>query len=342
MPVKPWTRIRDAGHYGATCAQIDATWNHTAAAAGKEDLLFLNVWTPEWPSRSKKPVMVWIHGGGNMGGSALGAGGIELPFNGESLSRHGVVIITIQYRLGRLGFLSHLDLTAGSPNQTSGNYARLDCIAALHWVNRNIGNFGCDSANVSIFGQSAGGNNVGMMLVSSLSKGLFARATEESGTVVSRRFASRHPSSSTRVEKSLAHAGSCVGSTQYRITRPAKHPLTTVQGRGRFARAGLFRVTTIGQAFHWVERDEVPETFDPHSRRRRTGAREPRQAASTGELGTVSRSYRRKIPWTANRSALGDSSSRFAANAEPGTSFAGSGGNGGRMDARARGSRRLE
>jgi para-nitrobenzyl esterase len=184
MPVKPWRSVRDAGEYGATCAQIDANWNKTAAAKGKEDCLFLNVWAPDWPSKSKKPVMFWIHGGGNMGGSALGAGGIEPPFDGESLSRHGVVVITVQYRLGLLGFLAHPKLTAESPNQASGNYAVMDLIAALKWVKENVSKFGGDPANVTVFGQSAGGHDTGLLLVSPLSEGLFARAIEESGTVV--------------------------------------------------------------------------------------------------------------------------------------------------------------
>ncbi len=184
MPVKPWTGVREAGAFGAPCAQIDANWNKTAAAAGKEDCLFLNVWAPEWPGRSRKPVMFWIHGGGNMGGSALGAGGIEPPFDGESLSRHGVVVVTVQHRLGLLGFLAHPELTAESPRHASGNYALMDLIAALQWVQQNIGSFRGDPANVTIFGQSAGGNNVGLLLVSPLSQGLFARAIEESGTVI--------------------------------------------------------------------------------------------------------------------------------------------------------------
>lgn len=183
-PVKSWTGIRDAGEYGAPCAQIDAGWNKTAASLGKEDCLFLNIWTPEWPATSRKAVMVWIHGGGNMGGSALGAGGIEPSFDGENLSRHGVVVVTIQYRLGLLGFLAHPELSAESPHHVSGNYALLDIIAALDWVKQNIARFGGDPAAVTIFGQSAGGNNVGLMLVSPLSKGLFARAIEESGTVI--------------------------------------------------------------------------------------------------------------------------------------------------------------
>ena len=183
MPVKAWTGVRDAGDYGATCAQIDANWNKNSAAKGKEDCLFLNVWTSEWPSKSNKPVMFWIHGGGNMGGSALGSGGIEPTFDGESLSRHGVVVVTVQYRLGLLGFLAHPELTAESPNHASGNYAVMDLVAALKWVKENASKFGGDPANVTIFGQSAGGHNTGLLLVTPLSAGLFARAIEESGTV---------------------------------------------------------------------------------------------------------------------------------------------------------------
>jgi para-nitrobenzyl esterase len=184
MPVKAWTGVRDAGEYAATCAQVDAGWNKIAVAAAKEDCLYLNVWTPEWPSRSKKPVMLWIHGGANMGGSALGAGGIEPPFDGESLSRHGVLVVTINYRLGLLGFLAHPELTAESPHHASGNYGLLDILAALQWVKRNIAAFGGDPAKLTVFGQSAGGNNAAIMLVSPLSKGLVARAIEESGTVI--------------------------------------------------------------------------------------------------------------------------------------------------------------
>ena len=184
MPVKPWTGVRDAGEYSATCAQIDAGWNKTSAAAGKEDCLYLNVWTPEWPSRGKKAVMFWIHGGANMGGSALGAGGIEPPFDGGSLAGHGVVVVTINYRLGLLGFLAHPEMTAESPHRASGNYGLLDILAALQWVKQNIDAFGGDAAKVTVFGQSAGASNTAMMLVSPLSQGLLARAIEQSGTVI--------------------------------------------------------------------------------------------------------------------------------------------------------------
>ncbi len=186
QPVRSWSGIRDATRYGAPCAQIAAGWNDRAAALGSEDCLSLNVWNSEWPAKTKRPVMVWIHGGANMGGSALGAGGIEPPFDGERLARFGVVVVTVQYRLGVLGFIGHPELTAESPHRASGNYGLLDLIAALRWVQDNIARFGGDPRCVTIFGQSAGAANVGLLMVSPLARGLFHRAIEQSGSVLIR------------------------------------------------------------------------------------------------------------------------------------------------------------
>jgi para-nitrobenzyl esterase len=182
-PVKAWTGARDAGAFGAVCAQIGGLRN-PAAFKGEEDCLFLNVWTPEWPAKSHLPVMVWFHGGGNMRGSSLGSAGIEPPFDGEPLSKHGAVIVTVNYRLGVFGFFTHPDLAAESSHHASGNYALMDQIASLKWVRDNIEKFGGDPGNVTIFGQSAGAQDVGQLLASPLSKGLFHRAIEESGSVV--------------------------------------------------------------------------------------------------------------------------------------------------------------
>jgi para-nitrobenzyl esterase len=184
MPVKTWSGARDAGQYQAPCAQIAAGWNDKAAAIGREDCLYLNVWTSEWPSKSRKPVMFWIHGGANMGGTALGLGGIEPPFDGARLAARGVVVVTIQYRLGMFGFLAHPELTAESPHHSSGNYGILDQVAALKWVRENIARFGGDPGNVTVFGQSAGALDTGLLLTSPLASGLFHRAIAESGTVV--------------------------------------------------------------------------------------------------------------------------------------------------------------
>ena len=178
MQVKPWAGMRDATAFGAPCSQ-SPQFIRVPGVVSKEDCLYLNVWTPEWPIRSKLPVMVWIPGGGNYFGS-----GTSPTFDGESLARHGVVLVTINYRLGDLGFFSHPKLTRESPHHASGNQAILDQIAALKWVRDNIAKFGGDARNVTIFGESAGSLDVSVLMATPLSKGLFKRVIGESGSVV--------------------------------------------------------------------------------------------------------------------------------------------------------------
>ena len=175
-PVKAWTGVRDAATFGAACVQEVVAWNKQEATGNKEDCLYLNVWTPEWPAKSKKPVMVWLHGGGNTGGAAS----VDY-FDGAALSRRGVVLVTINYRLGLFGFFVHPGLTAESAHRSAGNYGLLDQIAALKWVRDNIAQFGGDPNNVTLFGQSAGAIDTAYLLASPLSKGLLHRAIQESG-----------------------------------------------------------------------------------------------------------------------------------------------------------------
>jgi len=141
-----------------------------------EDCLYLNVWTPAKTNQDKLPVMVWIHGGGFSGGS----GTVPL-YDGEALARKGIVYVSINYRLGILGFLAHPELSAESEQQISGNYGLLDQIAALKWVKENIAAFGGDPEQVTIAGQSAGAFSVNMLVVSPLAKGLFSGAIAQSG-----------------------------------------------------------------------------------------------------------------------------------------------------------------
>lgn len=141
-----------------------------------EDCLYLNVWTAAKTTQDKLPVMVWIHGGAFTGGS----GTVPL-YNGEAMSRKGVVFVTINYRLGIFGFLAHPELSAESDLKTSGNYGILDQIAALKWVKENITAFGGDPNNVTIDGQSAGSFSVNMLVVSPMAKGLFHKAIAQSG-----------------------------------------------------------------------------------------------------------------------------------------------------------------
>jgi para-nitrobenzyl esterase len=170
-----WTEPRDATRFGASCLQPDLTWNHKDVLGSQEDCLTLNVRTPNFSPEAKLPVMVWIHGGANWAGAGR-------DVISSSIVLHGVVLVSIQYRLGIFGFLSHPALTAESGHHASGNYGLMDQIAGLKWVQANIAKFGGDPANVTIFGESAGAQDVGLLMVSPLARGLFARAIEESGT----------------------------------------------------------------------------------------------------------------------------------------------------------------
>ena len=174
-PVQPWTAARDATAFSPPCAQNSGG---KPMENSNEDCLYLNVWTPEWPAKSRKPVMVWFHGGGNYGGTAS-----SNNFNGEPLARRGVVLVTVNYRLTIFGFFAHPELTRESAHHASGNYGLMDQIAALKWVRDNIAKFGGDPGNVTIFGQSAGAVDVNVLMASPLTKGLFHRAIAESGTV---------------------------------------------------------------------------------------------------------------------------------------------------------------
>jgi para-nitrobenzyl esterase len=175
-PVAAWTGVREANAFGASCVQEILSWNKQEATGNQEDCLYLNVWTPEWPSKARKPVMVWLHGGGNAGGGAS----VDY-FDGVSLSRRGIVLVTINYRLGLFGFFVHPGLTTESTHHTSGNYGLLDQVTALKWVRDNIAQFGGDPNNVTLFWQSAGSVDTSYLLASPLSKGLFQRVIQESG-----------------------------------------------------------------------------------------------------------------------------------------------------------------
>lgn len=141
-----------------------------------EDCLYLNIWTPAKSNGDKLPVMVWIYGGGFSQGSTSYS-----YSDGERLARKGVIVVSIAYRVGYLGFLAHPELSKENVDGISGNYGLMDQIAALEWIQRNIGVFGGDPDNVTVFGQSAGGISVSMLCASPLAKGLFRRAISESG-----------------------------------------------------------------------------------------------------------------------------------------------------------------
>ncbi len=187
-----WQGVREAKVYGPACPQLPSSW--LPEMLGRQQMvtdeacLVLNVWTNnlKTPARSfsatslsrEEPVMVWIHGGGNVEGSQ------EWPPLGPTFARHGVVVVSINYRLGVFGFLSHPALTAESPQHSSGNYGLLDQIAALKWVRRNIAKFGGDPQQVTVFGASSGSLDICDLMASPLAAGLFQKAIMQSGVCV--------------------------------------------------------------------------------------------------------------------------------------------------------------
>ena len=181
-PVPTWQGVRKATAFGAASAQARIYDDMVFRDAGpSEDCLYLNVWTPKASPTAKLPVMVWIHGGGFQAGATS-----EPRQDGETLAHKGVVIVSMNYRLGIFGFFSHPELTKESPHHASGNYGLLDQAAALQWVHKNIVAFGGDPDNVTIFGESAGSISVSALMTSPTSKALIHRAIGESGAFFGR------------------------------------------------------------------------------------------------------------------------------------------------------------
>lgn len=184
-PVKPWKGIRQCDTFGAASLQGDQTpgsfyWKEFYQGGDperSEDCLYLNVWTPAaGKPEAKLPVIFWIHGGAYMGGY-----GHEIEFGGDAYAKKGVILVTINYRLGMCGFLAHPLLTAENDGKGSGNYGLFDQLAALKWVKRNISAFGGNPDNITVMGQSAGAGSVQALISSPLTKGLIQRAIIQSG-----------------------------------------------------------------------------------------------------------------------------------------------------------------
>ena len=177
MPAAKWDGDRDATKFGSRCMQTDVFHDMIFRDPGiSEDCLYLNVWAPAKHGSEKLPVMVWIYGGGFVAGATS-----EPRQDGTNLAKHGVIVVSMNYRLGVFGFFAHPDLTAENEHHAAGNYGLLDQVAALEWVKRNIAAFGGDPGNVTIFGESAGSFSVCSLMASPLTKGLIHKAIGESG-----------------------------------------------------------------------------------------------------------------------------------------------------------------
>ena len=181
QPVVPWEGVKTADKYGAASLQTawdpesfyGKEWRASGTVPFSEDCLYLNVWTPAAGQTDKKlPVAMWIHGGGYREGFAFEP---EMD-GGEEWASRGVILVTVTYRLGVLGFFSHPLLSAESPHGVSGNYGLMDQAAALKWINKNIEQFGGDPNNITIFGQSAGGGSIQSLCASPVSKNLISKA----------------------------------------------------------------------------------------------------------------------------------------------------------------------
>lgn len=202
QPAPAWTGVRKATAFGNRCIQGGGFDDMVFRDAGQsEDCLYLNVWTPATSAKAKLPVMVWIYGGGFQGG-----GSSEPRQDGAALAHKGVIVVSMNYRLGIFGFFSHPELIGESPHHAAGNYGLLDQAAALAWVRTNIAAFGGDPDNVTIFGESAGSISVSAQMASPVSKGLFARAIGESGGIAEWRTRMKPAAETGRAGEAFAKA----------------------------------------------------------------------------------------------------------------------------------------
>ncbi len=180
QPVRNWTGVREAKKFGPRPMQApifsDMVFRSDSVS---EDCLYLNVWTPAKSDHDRLPVLVYFYGGGFLAGGAS-----EIRYDGESMARRGIVVVTVNYRLGVFGFLAYPELTKESPHYSSGNYGLLDQAAALQWVNRNIESFGGDPSKVTNAGESAGSFSVSAQMASPLSRDLIAGGIGESGSLL--------------------------------------------------------------------------------------------------------------------------------------------------------------
>jgi para-nitrobenzyl esterase len=233
QPVAGWSGVRAADKFAPQCMQGVGGPPGAAAPPTSEDCLYLNVWSPAKSAKERVPVLVWIYGGGFSGGSA------SSPLTtGEVLAGKGVVVVSIGYRVGAMGFLAHPQLTAESPHHSSGNYGLLDMVAALQWIRANIGAFGGDPAKVTIFGQSAGAIAVSQLAASPLARGLFVGAISESGGSFSAPRPTGQPGENMRLLADAERQGLAVASSAGVVTLaelrglPADKVLAAARGKG--------------------------------------------------------------------------------------------------------------
>ena len=291
-PPVAWQGVRDATKFGARCMQGNIFGDMVFRDPGPgEDCLMLNVWTPANAAKKKLPVMVWIHGGGFVAGATS-----EPRQDGATLAERGVVVVSMNYRMGIFGFFELPELIKDSGKNAAGNYGLLDQVAALEWVKKNIAAFGGDPGNVTIFGESAGSFSVSELMASPLAKGLFQRAIGESGADFSQR-SEPAVTLTDRARNSAEYAKKVLGTDSLKELRaiPADKLLETVSKPGSERRGpnmvavdGYFLSKSVAEIFAAGSQNDVP-LLAGWNRDEGSGAvlsaKPPLTAASVKELG---------------------------------------------------------
>lgn len=221
-----WAGVRPAREFAPRCVQRGFAVGAEQPLTS-EDCLYLNIWTPADSPAAALPVMVWVHGGGFLGGA-----GSDAQYDGAALARKGAVVVTLNYRLGAFGFFAHPALGAESRDGSSGNYGIMDVIAALRWLQDAVGAFGGDPDNITIMGESAGGQAVASLLVSPLADGLFRRAILQSGGWMGWGGMTALPTRAAVETDNLAKAGNATTAADLRA-------LDTAEVFARFSGSGL-------------------------------------------------------------------------------------------------------
>ena len=251
-----WTGVRDATTFGPTCMQVAGAFGRPGGQAS-EDCLQLNVYEPTQHAHKKLPVMVWIYGGGFIGGAAS-------YYNGTHFAEDGVVLVTVNYRLGRLGWFAHPGLTKEANGGPTGDYGLMDQIAALKWVKANIAAFGGDASNVTVFGESAGAMSVNYLLISPEARGLFQKAISESGFG---RTPGRPLAAAEKLGASFAQANGATGDDAAQVAALRALPADTLMKAAASLEApdapgpiidGVLVPTTVATAFAEGKQAHVP------------------------------------------------------------------------------------
>ncbi|HEX4133386.1 MAG TPA: carboxylesterase family protein [Bryobacteraceae bacterium] len=251
--VAHWDGVRKGDEFGPICMQAAGRGGRGGAAPKmSEDCLYLNVWTAAKTASERRPVLLWIHPGGYTSGS-----GSSPATDGEALAKKGVVVVTINYRLGVLGFFAHPELTKESDGRASGNYALMDQTAALEWVQKNIAGFGGDPKRVTVDGDSAGAASIGNLMGSPRTKGLFQRAIAESGAWIG--LSVGHTATLSEAEQAGLKTGENLGAPTLADLRakPAADVLKGGRGGGPII-DGYFLPEDVGKVFAEGRQNDVP------------------------------------------------------------------------------------